>query len=203
MSHSTRREPTKREQEQPMPPPSSTQEMPMQGVEDTIVRVEGLYRSLTGHEPPPIEESAYAPIPPESDPRLHVERQIDRLLGALAQFGTAPEMHKPTWVPEISVWEGDDGWLLCVDLPGVTRDQVHVHLESNVLVISGERTGPVEEKHLEPRWLERRAGAFRREIPLPQFIAPDVLRASMKEGVLEIRLPRLESKTQRADIAVN
>jgi len=76
-----------------------------------------------------------------------------------------------------------------LDLPGVSRDQVEVSVQDNVLTVSGRRPPPVGNGH-RPRVSEQPFGLFRRLIQLPAGLRTGELGAHLKEGVLEIRIPR-------------
>ena len=157
-------------------------------IEDAIGRVEKLYRTLTGHDAPAPGEVAYAPIPAEKDPSKYVEEQLDMLLGLLGQ--PVPAM---TAAPPISVWEGDNEVLVCVELPGVSRDQLEVSLVGNFVTVTGVRPPPAPESFV-LRANERPVGAFRRAIPLPIGVRAADLSANLRDGVLEIRVPKEASQ---------
>lgn len=156
-------------------------------IDEAIDRMEKLYRAMTGEEVPPAGESAYAPIPAEKDPTRHVEEQVDRLL-AMLRIAPARALAAP-WVPPMSVWESDDAILVLVDLPGVTRDRVEVSVQGSVLTVSGERPSPVAGE-LRLRINERPLAAFRRTLWIPVAARSGEAAVSLRDGVLEIRIPR-------------
>src|SRR5262249_5284074 len=105
-------------------------------IDQTVERMEQLYRAVTGRDAPP-PETEYAPIPAEKDPAEYVERRLNYLLELL---GAAPQTARATaWIPPMSVWESDKEILIRLDLPGVPRDQVQVTAQDNVLTVSGTR----------------------------------------------------------------
>jgi HSP20 family protein len=155
-------------------------------VDEAIERTEKLYRAMTGEDAPPAGESAYAPIPAEKDPTRYVEEQVDRLLTMLR---TTPQRTAAPWVPQMSVWENDSQILVVIDLAGVTRDRVEVSVQGNVLTVSGERPSPVPEE-FRLRINERPLGTFRRTLWIPAGLRSAEAAVSMREGILEIRLPK-------------
>lgn len=159
----------------------------MAGIDETIGRMEQFYRVITGQDAPPAE-AVYAPIPAEKDPTEHVEKQLKRLLGMLGQVST-PEAAHP-WTPPMSVYESDSEILLCVDLPGVRRENVEVVAQGNLLTISGLRPTTAN-NGFRLSLNECRLGPFRRAVMIPQGVAEPS--AQMKEGVLEVRIPKAES----------
>jgi HSP20 family protein len=156
-------------------------------IDQSIGQLEQLYRTVTGREAPSLE-NPYAPIPAEKDPAQHVENQLDRLLQALGQieFDTRP---KPAWTPPVSVWESDSEVLVTVDFPGVTREQVEIVAHGRLVTITGARPAPGGPE-FRLRTSESPIGPFRRAILLPPRSRPTEPKAEMKQGVLELRIPK-------------
>ena len=105
------------------------------------------------------------------------------------------------WTPRLDLTETEDGFQLAVDLPGMKKDDVHIRMEDDRLIISGERT---EEKKTEDRnmvRMERSFGSFYRSLRLPKGIKDDQIRAHFRNGVLKVDLPKTEvSKPKRIEI---
>jgi HSP20 family protein len=154
-------------------------------LDEAIGKVSSLYRALTGHDMPP-SEIPYAPIPAERDPVQHVQEQMDRLLGLLDGGPTSPN---GTWAPPITIYESPAEFVVHVDLPGLRRDNVGVHLENGMLVIAGQR-GPSPANGEALRHAEVRLGAFRRAVPIPAGLCTTDMTARLENGVLEVRIPR-------------
>jgi len=157
-----------------------------EAVGQAIMQMERLYRTITGKDAPS-GEGVYAAIPAEKDPARHVEEQLDRLMSAVARNGLGQA--QSAWTPSLSVWEAEKELVLCLDLPGVNRDAVTVQIEGNLLTVSGERPVPSYEG-ARLQWNERPLGAFRRTVLLPQVARNAEPTAQVKDGLLEIRIPR-------------
>jgi HSP20 family protein len=155
-------------------------------LDEAIGKVSSLYRAVTGQDMPP-NDAPYAPIPAEKDPVQHVQEQMDRLLGLLD--GGTVSATTTTWAPPIVIYESPAEFVVTIDVPGTTRDHVEVHLESGMLVISGQRaTPPTNGETL--RHTEVRLGAFRRAVPIPAGLCTTEMTARLDNGVLEVRIPR-------------
>jgi HSP20 family protein len=166
-------------------------------IDDAIRQVEMLYRTVTGREVPQ-SETPYAPIPAENDPQRHVEMQIERLIAAMP----LPPVPARTWTPAIEVWESQAEIVVRVELAGVPREAIDIAVAQNLLSVSGRRSVlPTENGELRLRGSERPHGMFRRLIALPMGLDPAQMNAQMKDGVLEIRIPR-SSASQQHLIAV-
>jgi HSP20 family protein len=91
--------------------------------------------------------------------------------------------------PPMEVFEREGHLVVRADLPGLTKDDVHVEVTDEALTIEGERRSEHEEQQGEFFRSERRYGTFRRQIPLPEGVNADQVTASFKDGVLEVSMP--------------
>lgn len=174
-----------------------------QSIDSAIDQVERLFRSVTGHDAPPVGDAPYATIPPEKNPQEHIQEQVDRLMEKLAEVSGGPGA-RGQWNPPISIWEGKGEVLIAVDLPGVTREAVQVTVKQGLLEISGTRSvrPPENGEGLDPKYVEHLYGKFRRAIPLPLGAHTDGLEARLRAGVLELRIPRDPGVTDARTIHV-
>ena len=94
---------------------------------------------------------------------------------------------------------GDGVTYVEADLPGVQRESLELTLEKNILRISAERQAPEGERTY---WHNERAfGRVERSITLPETVDPDSIEASLKDGVLLVKLrKRPESLAKRIEI---
>ena len=106
------------------------------------------------------------------------------------------------WTPAMEVREKDGNLIVCADLPGIDNNDVKVEIENDMLVIEGER----KREHTEERegWhrSERSYGSFYRAIPLPEGAKADDAKADFHNGVLEVRIPLEEPKSNRRQIHI-
>ena len=94
------------------------------------------------------------------------------------------------WAPTVEVAQRAGEFVISVDLPGVARQDVHIEIQDDKLTIEGERREPGEQKSLPGyRRSERSYGRFYRQVPLPAGIQPEKIRATLLNGVLEVRMP--------------
>jgi HSP20 family protein len=161
-------------------------------VEQAITGVERLYQAVTGRTPPASDET-YSPIPVEKDPAEVVAERVDRLLDALGAVNGGPFVETASrWSPPLTVWEDERGLLLCFDVAGVSRRDLEVTLEGDVLSVTGKR--PRSKENMRLRGSERPLGSFARQVVLPRGTAANLrggeLQAQLREGVLEIVLPQ-------------
>jgi len=104
------------------------------------------------------------------------------------------------WSPPVDIEETDDAWIVEAELPGAKQDDVHVELRDNELVIYGEIVERERKGILRRR--TRRTGRFEYRVTLPGETDPDQIDASLKEGVLTVRIPKVGRERPR-EIPVN
>ena len=106
--------------------------------------------------------------------------------------------------PALDVEETDEGFTLHIELPGVTVDQVDVAMEENVLTVSGTRDFYAAKNADNFRRVERRFGTFHRAIRLPDRVDPEGIKASFKDGLLTVSVPKAESaKPRRIEVTTD
>ena len=112
-----------------------------------------------------------------------------------AKSGEGGEAGK--WMPPVEVLQRDDRLVICVDLPGISRESVNVEVQRDRVLVDGERKEENAAGNAPGfRRSERSYGPFHRTVPLPEGVDPDSAQASMRDGVLEISL-RMPSPAER------
>lgn len=96
------------------------------------------------------------------------------------------------WSPAVNVREGKDKFTIEVDLPGIDKKNVTISMEKGVLSIQGERCEEKKEEDTNYYRVERVYGKFYRRFSLPQTASEENISAQMRNGVLEITIPKKE-----------
>ncbi|HEX4047099.1 MAG TPA: Hsp20/alpha crystallin family protein [Elusimicrobiota bacterium] len=127
-------------------------------------------------------------------------------LGGLLGDAFAPlRMNLPAaWMPRTDIKETEKDYVLDVALPGVKKEDVRVEVKNDVLTISGEKKSEKEEKG--KTWLRRESsfGSFQRSFALPEGLRTEDVKASFKDGVLTLTMPKpAEVKTRGVSIKVD
>jgi HSP20 family protein len=94
--------------------------------------------------------------------------------------------------PPINIWLGENSVVVIAELPGVTREDVTIGLQEDVLTLEGKREPKVQE-NVNWQRRERAYGTFSRAVQLPFRVDADKVQAHFNNGILEIELQRLEA----------
>lgn len=105
-----------------------------------------------------------------------------------------------TFVPRVDIYETKESLFLIADMPGVDEKSVEVELEKNNLTISG-YVNIDEEKDRSIVYSEYEVGDYERSFTLSDEIDRDKIRATVKDGVLRLELPKAE-KVKPKKIAI-
>lgn len=121
-----------------------------------------------------------------------LRRDLDRFFDDF--FGGWPSrlMEAAMAEPAVEVSDTPDAVVVKAQVPGVRKDDIQVDVTDNVLTLKGEIKE--EEQQEEKNYYRRefRYGAFSRAVPLPVAVQADQATAQLKEGILEVRIPKSE-----------
>lgn len=114
----------------------------------------------------------------------------------------APLLSETTeWLPAVELVEGDDEFVLTAEIPGMSKEDVDVSIEDNVLTLKGEKKLEREEERDRMHIREREYGTFQRSFTLPRNVQADHIKAEYHDGIVEVHLPKgPEAKGRRIEI---
>ena len=135
-----------------------------------------------------------------SDLRDEIDRLFESPLTTLAR----PSQLLSGWTPALDVYEEKDNFVVKAELPGMKKEEIEVSFQDGSLSISGERQSETKHDDAEVYRAERFFGRFQRTVTLPASVATDKVKASYKDGVLTVTLPKTEdARPKQIDVAVN
>jgi HSP20 family protein len=139
-------------------------------------------------------------IPWTSSPDLfrdRFDRLFSRMLQDLGSTATGEQVSTRQWVPAVDIQETADAVVLHAELPGLKREDVNITLENHMLTVSGERKFEKNTRADDFHRIERSYGSFARTFTLPTNVKTDKVEASFQDGVLTVKLPKVEEAKPR------
>ena len=121
---------------------------------------------------------------------MTMQDRMTRLIDETLSRIWKEEVHHEAWSPPVDILEKGDEVILKVDLPEVNQNEIDIRAEENTLTIQGERRFVKESSEENYVQIERPYGTFRRTFSIPRTIDQEGIRASYKDGVLRVVLPR-------------
>ena len=108
------------------------------------------------------------------------------------------------WTPALDLYDEKDRFLVSIELPGMTKEAINISLQDGVLTVSGERKHEREGKEGETFRSERYFGKFQRSVSIPAAVDATKVKASYKDGVLLVDLPKAEeAKPKQIEVSVS
>lgn len=123
--------------------------------------------------------------------RDEMDRLLDNFYGRVERSG---ESYEGEWLPVMDMKETESEIIASIELPGLVRDDIKVSVKDDVLSITGEKKQEKTDDKENVHRVERIYGYFRRSLALPVEVDPEKVKASFKDGVLKVTLPKVESK---------
>ena len=103
--------------------------------------------------------------------------------------------------PRMDVIETKESFQVKADVPGFSKDQIDIDIQGNTLSIKGKYDKTKEQKDEHYHTQERVQSSFSRSLTLPFQVDPTKVKAELKDGVLQIMLPKNELKSSKVAIA--
>ena len=133
----------------------------------------------------------FLPAARQSDPFSRMHREMDRMFEDF--FGNArPAGGSVLLRPSVDIAESKKAYRISVEVPGIDPERIDLQVEGDTLVLSGEKRQESEDDDEGFHRIERSYGQFRRVLTLPEDADAEAIKADFKNGVLEIKVPRVK-----------
>lgn len=107
------------------------------------------------------------------------------------------------WAPTVDLFETDDEYVLELDLPGFSREDIEITVEQGMLTVSGQRPEHERNGNVTYHVRERTTARFSRSFSLPRGVDTDDVKAEFSDGVLTVNLPKVaDAKPRRIEVKV-
>lgn len=135
-------------------------------------------------------QRAWQPLSEISELQNEMDSFFGTSLMSWPSFGS--DLFEKEWGPSIDLYDSKDTVLIKADLPGLKKDEINVSIENETLFISGEKKREKTENEHNFIREERSYGKFSRAVSLPASVDAKNIKASYKDGVLELVIPKKE-----------
>jgi HSP20 family protein len=132
---------------------------------------------------------------------MTMQDRMTRLIDETLSRIWKEEVVRGAWSPPVDILERENEIVLKADLPGLSQNEIEIKVEENTLTIQGERKLVKDTSGENYIQIERPYGTFRRTFNIPKTIEQEGIKASYKDGVLRVVLPR-KQETQPKQIMV-
>jgi HSP20 family protein len=119
---------------------------------------------------------------------MNLRDDMDQLFNTF--FGKPPEETEGFWSPTIDIEEDNENYLVKAELPGIKKEEIKISVRGNLLMLSGERKHTSETKNKIFHRIECSYGRFSRTITLPSDVDAEKIKATYKDGILTVTLPK-------------
>jgi HSP20 family protein len=127
-----------------------------------------------------------------------LQGEMNRLLeGFFGRPGQQAAMER-VWAPAVDMYETKEELVVNAELPGLNEKDIQLSITGDVLTLRGERRLNQEVTQDSFYRGERWYGKFERSLPLPIPVQADKVKASYRDGVLSVRLPKVEEIKPKA-----
>jgi HSP20 family protein len=141
-------------------------------------------------------------------PLSEIRNEIDRVFSDFTEDLRLPSPFRGettglgiVHLPPIEVSETNKDVIVCASLPGIDPKDINVEIMGNSLILSGECQRETKKEDQKVHRSEFHYGTFMRRITLPDYVKGDAAQAEYKNGVLELRIPKMEeAKRKRIEI---
>lgn len=108
------------------------------------------------------------------------------------------------WYPPVDILESKDSYIIRAELPGMRNEDLKTEVNEGMLTLSGERKFEEPADGVEYHRVERVARKFSRSFYLPQTVKQDSIKATYRDGILEVQVPKAEeAKPRQIAISLN
>ena len=135
------------------------------------------------------EFTRWNPLTHLSSLREEIDRLFEFPLTALTE---ATQPFLSGWLPAVDLFQDKDNLTLKAELPGMQKEEIDISLHDGVLTLSGERKSDQKYEGAQACRSERFLGRFQRTLALPSLVDAEKVKATYKDGILTVVLPKAE-----------
>jgi HSP20 family protein len=123
---------------------------------------------------------------------IGLQERLDRMFRETERSRKEEDFVSSEWTPPVDIFEVADGFILKLEIPEVAKESVDIKIQENELTISGERKHEEDTSNESYLRMERGYGTFARSFTLTKTIDASRIKATVKDGILRLELPKKE-----------
>lgn len=123
---------------------------------------------------------------------LTLQERLDKMYREMERTRKEEDFVSSEWTPPVDIFESGDSFILKLDVPEVDKNSIDIKIQENELTIKGERKLEPGTKAESYHRMERGYGTFARSFTLTKTIDASRIKATIKDGILRIELPKKE-----------
>ena len=133
------------------------------------------------------------PFPDRDEFLTPFDKVFDKMLETnfpevIDQVGVTP--YSNSAYPKVNVYEYDDKVGIVAEIPGLSKKQIKVDVEDNIITISGDKHSVWDDAKAKVLRRELKQSSFKRSFTLGELLDGDDISANFKDGVLSIEIPK-------------
>ena len=135
------------------------------------------------------------PFPDRDEFLIPFDKVFDKMLETnfpevIDQVGVTP--YSNSAYPKVNVYEYDDKVGIVAEIPGLSKKQIKVDVEDNILTISGDKHSVWDDAKAKVLRRELKQSSFKRSFTLGELLDGDSVKANFKDGILSVEIPKTE-----------
>ena len=121
-----------------------------------------------------------------------LQERLDRMFRDIDRTRVQQDFISSQWTPPVDIFEAEDIFVIKMEIPEVNKETIDIRMEEGSLIITGERKLEQDTESEQYLRMERGYGTFTRSFTLTKTIDASGIKASVKDGILRIELPKRE-----------
>ncbi len=127
-----------------------------------------------------------------------LQGELNRLFATFVEANRGVGANASAWDPSVDVLDDGETIRILIELPGVEASDVRVTIRGRLLMVKGQKKGRIRSREgMRFFCMERYFGTFIKSVPLPRPVNTHHARSQLKDGLLEVLLPRVPDQRER------
>ena len=123
---------------------------------------------------------------------IDLQNEVNQLFNDFYSSPGTARSGATVWHPLVDISETENEIIVVAEVPGMNKEDLKISIQENILTLQGEKKQEQKKKDEQYHRIEREYGQFERSFSLPTTVNTNKIKATCKEGVLTIILPKTE-----------